>query len=329
MVTSPCIRTLLCVVALCSACVPLDETGTLVPPTVAEDAALPSETIEVAGESRRIHIERYGEEGAPVMLWLHGSLSDFRAFRPFASFADDGYRVVFWDQRGNGLSERITADEYTRESIVEEIEAVKNLVSPDEPIVMVGHSFGAMYAALYMSEKPADVSAAVLIEPAGLNGEIFTETFSDIINVKLFSRGLNQTFWQTEFLTPADHEQADYRARAMLLDGQQTSYHCDPENPPEWPVWRPGAMVEGLRQRVLGREGTTFEFDFTAGLDEFPGRVMLLAGECSALGPDYQLEHHIELFSDATVIGLDDVGHRIPAEKPEDTRRAIQTFLDP
>jgi proline iminopeptidase len=324
------LRSLVCLplFAFCAACVPLDETGTLVPPTVAEDAALPSETIQVAGETRRIHLERYGEEDAPAMLLLHGSLSDFRAFRHFAAFADQGYEVVMWDQRGNGLSERITAEEYTRESIVAEIDAIKNMVSPDQPVVLIGHSFGAMYAALYMSESPENVSRAVLIEPGGLNGEIFTETYDEIINVKLFSRGLNQTFWQTEFMTPTDHEQADYRARAMLLDGQQTNYHCDPKNPPEWPVWRPGAMVEDLRQEILGRSGTTYEFDFAEGLDEFPRRVMILAGDCSALGPEYQVEHHLPLFQDATVIGLEDVGHRLIAEKPEDTRLAIQSYLE-
>lgn len=319
----------LCLLALVLAsCVPLDDTGTLVPPTVAEDAALPSETIEVAGELRRIHIERYGEEDAPAMLLLHGSLSDFRAFRPFKSFADQGYEVVMWDQRGNGLSERITAEEYTRDSIVEEIDAIKELVSPDQPVVMIGHSFGAMYTALYMSERPENVSKAVLIEPGGLNGDIFTDTYSDIINVNLFARGMNQSFWQTEFITPTDHEQADYRARAMLLDGSQTNYYCDSKNPPDWPIWRPGAMVEGLRAKILGRSGATFDFDFAAGLDQYPNKVMILAGECSALGPEYQLEHHLPLFSDATVIGLDDVGHRLMAEKPEDTILAIQGYLD-
>jgi proline iminopeptidase len=316
------------VLAVVSACVPLDESGTLVPPTVVEDASLPSETIEVAGHTRRVHLERYGDEDAPAMLLLHGSLSDLRAFRPFASFADQGYQVVMWDQRGNGLSERITAEEYTRESIIEEIDAIKQLVSPDQPVTMIGHSFGAMYTALYMSEKPENVSKAVLIEPGGLNSTIFTETFDEIINVNLFARGSNQSFWQSEFLTPSDHEEMDYRALMMLLDGKQTNYYCDASNPPTWPVWRPGAMVERLRYDILGRSGTTYDFDFAAGLDQFPRKVLILAGECSALGPDYQVEHHLPLFADATVIGLDGVGHRLMAEKPEDTLLAIQGYLE-
>ena len=98
--------------------------GYLVPPTVDEDPALPRAVITVASKSRAIHLQTFGDPANPPFLFLHGSLADHRAFLPFRELAD-AYFVVMWDQRGIGLSERISASEFTEEFVVEEIDAVR------------------------------------------------------------------------------------------------------------------------------------------------------------------------------------------------------------
>ena len=77
--------------------------GNLVPQTVAEDPSLPA--IDLAGT--RFHAEAFGDPDAPVILILHGGPGkDYRGMLPLKALADDGFRVVFWDQRGAGLSKR-------------------------------------------------------------------------------------------------------------------------------------------------------------------------------------------------------------------------------
>src|SRR6185436_19073286 len=84
--------------------------GNLVPKTVDQDPALPQ--IEVAGA--QLHAEAYGDPEAPIVMVLHGGPgSDYRSLLPLKELAHDGYRVVFWDQRGAGLSQRFPADTYS------------------------------------------------------------------------------------------------------------------------------------------------------------------------------------------------------------------------
>ena len=127
-------RALVAAALLLAACITPREPGALVPPTVDEDPALPRVLLSVAGRTRAVHLRTFGDPANPTVLFLHGSLSDHRSFLPFRVLADR-FHVVLWDQRGNGLSERITAGEYGWDSVVEEIDAVKALVSPDRPFV--------------------------------------------------------------------------------------------------------------------------------------------------------------------------------------------------
>lgn len=310
-------------------CLSPSDPGALVPPTADHDSRLPQRSITVAGRARAIHIETFGDPSRPVLFILHGSLADYRALRPFQVLSDR-YFVVMWDQRGNGLSERIDKEEYTVDSIVEEIDALKELYAPDQSITLMGHSFGGMYSALYMSRHPSWVRQAVLLEPGGLNGHIFGDTFSDIVQINLFEDGMNQMFWQNEVLSPEDHEELDYRALMFLLNGDQMNYYCDREHPPRLPVWRPGGYVEYLRQVMLGGGvlSANFDYDFAVGLDAFPAKVLLIGGECSALGPDYQTRHHLPLFREAEVVSIPSAGHRLFVEQFDAVLAAVRGYLD-
>ncbi|MCA9628971.1 MAG: alpha/beta hydrolase [Myxococcales bacterium] len=324
------LATALLVMALVSLpqCYSTTDPGNLVPPTAEQDPRLPQITLKVAGRSRQVHLQTFGDRENPPLFLLHGSLSDFRALLPFQALSDR-YYVVMWDQRGNGLSERIGSEEYSFDSVVEEIDELRSRYAGGRPVSLIGHSFGAMYSALYMSRHPEHVDQAVLVEPAGLNGQIFTDTFSDVIDIDLFSPELSETYWQNEVLAPSSHEAMDYKALLLLENGHQTHYFCDADHPPRWPVWRPGAFVEYRRGKLMGAglSGGNFDFDFAKGLDTFPRKVLLIGGTCSALGPDFQSRYHVPLFADAEVDTIQGAGHRMFVEKPDDVLVAVRGYL--
>jgi len=321
---------LLALIASAASCIAVTEPHALVPATADQDPALPQIRLRVAGHSRAVHVETYGDEAAPVILVLHGSLGDFRALRMMKALADR-YRVILWDQRGNGLSERISADEYTWDSVVEEIDAIAFRYAPGRKVTLIGHSFGAMYAALFTARHPERVEQLVLLEPGGLNGRIFQETFDSVISVDLLDPAMNAMFWQNELLSPGAHETMDHRALMILLNGQQTNYFCDPDHPPAYPVWRPGAYVEyvrGLRMGTGGGFGTPhFDFDFSTGLERFEAKTLIVAGTCSALGPDFQRRYHVPLFARAELATIEGAGHRMFVEKPDAVLSAVRSYL--
>ncbi len=304
------------------------EADGLVPPTADEDPDLPQIEIEVAGHRRAVHLQTHGEAGDPTILVLHGSLADFRSMRLFADLAEDGYFVVLWDQRGNGLSERITDEEIGEAAVLEEIAAIKARFSPDAPVTMLGHSFGAMYSALYASRHPADVERLILLEPAGLTGEIFEATFGDVFRLNLFDPDLARTYWQNELLGPVDHAQMDYKALQLLHSGGLLDYYCDPEALPNLPVWRPGAYYDLVRNdKLQPHRAGHFEYDYARGLDTWPGAVLLVGSECSALGEAFQREHHLARFDDVQLVRVDDAGHRLMVEQPAQVLAHVRAFL--
>lgn len=298
----------------------------LVPATVEQDPRLPRFLVTAGGVQRAVHLQAFGDSTLPVLLGLHGSLSDHRSLLPLAELSD-GYRVVLWDQRGNGLSERISREEYSEDSILREIDAIADAFSPGDPVVLVGHSFGAMYAALYMSRRPHRVRAAVLLEPGGLTGEIMAATFREAINVRLVGAGPGRTWWQNFVLSPSHHEALDQKALLILGDGSQTNYFCDPRSPPRIPVWRPGGFVEHLRGELFSDGRGGFRYDFARGLEHQDAPVLLVGGECSALGGGFQRRWHEGLFGNASTVEIPGVGHRMLSEDPEGVLQVIRTFL--
>jgi proline iminopeptidase len=126
------------------ACETLDPTepGNLVPPTVAEDATLPA--IEMNGS--RFHLETFGNPANPVIMFLHGGPgSDYRSLLRLAerhngySLADE-YFLVYWDQRGTGLSKRHDKDVLTIATYTNDLDSLVNRYSPGKPVLLIGES---------------------------------------------------------------------------------------------------------------------------------------------------------------------------------------------
>src|SRR5262245_39567974 len=97
----PSIPSLISAFAVCAVAACTGDYSDLVPKTVDEDPSLPS--LEISGT--RLHLETFGTPGNPVVIVLHGGPgADYRSLLPLSALADDGFFVVFWDQRGTGLS---------------------------------------------------------------------------------------------------------------------------------------------------------------------------------------------------------------------------------
>src|SRR5687767_1729721 len=76
-----------------------------VQPTLQRDPSLPR--VELNGYA--FHSEHFGAPGKPVLIVLHGGPgADYRYLLGVKALADD-YQVVFYDQRGTGLSPRVPA----------------------------------------------------------------------------------------------------------------------------------------------------------------------------------------------------------------------------
>ena len=209
-------------VLLLSSCEPdlsIHEPGNLVPRTVDQDSSLPS--IKVNGV--QLHAEAFGNPNDPMIVVLHGGPGiDYRHLLNCKEFADHGYRVVFYDQRGAGLSQRFPFSSYTMQVAYDDLNGViaHYRTSPTQPIFLLGHSWGAMLATAYINQYPAsDIRGLILGEPGGLKWEDVEDYVSRSQDFRLLGEGLNDAVYAEQILTGKqnDHAIIDYK----LTSGQR------------------------------------------------------------------------------------------------------------
>src|SRR5690606_12091005 len=79
----------------------------LVLPTVSNDKSLPS--LEIRGV--KLHLQTEGDPKNDTIILLHGGPgNDYRHLLSLLPLGDE-YHLVFYDQRGAGLSERVRSEE--------------------------------------------------------------------------------------------------------------------------------------------------------------------------------------------------------------------------
>jgi proline iminopeptidase len=315
-------RTLGLVLAL-AGCLDPGESGNLVPRTVTEDPTLPA--IDVAGT--RFHAEAFGAPDAPILLTLHGGPGvDYRSMLPLAALADDGYRVVFWDQRGAGLSARHDADTYTTDTYLDDLEAViaHYTVRADQPVVLIGHSWGAMYATALINERGdlgGRVRGMVLSEPGAFN-EAQLRSFLDSLmgSIDFLGEQLDDAAWARAEMSASDHARADYLGSLFAYRGVPSEMH-DPANPT--PYWRYGAVVN----EALLKVAYDTHFDWTTNLGAFHRHVLFLRGDLNTAATLEQQQTLAASYPDATIETITGVGHEMQYERADEYLAHVRAYL--
>lgn len=303
-----------------------------IPATADANPALPGQ--EVLGV--RLHVQSFGAPDAPVIIVLHGGPGgDHRSLLPLRALSDR-YRVVFYDQRGAGLSERVADAALTLDDHVAELDALAKAHSPDRPVALVGHSWGAILAAAHLGLHPDRVSAAVLIEPGFLDGagwRAFDARARPLVADQWQTlRGLGALlasgFRALHVTGPDGDARGDYfmgRMVAGFANHPANPYHC-PGEAFDSPGWRIGARA----MQAVPRQSGPGDMDaLAARLVAFPGPVLLMAGACNDwIGAPLQ-KRHLDLFTKARLVEIPKAGHDVVDDRPVAAIAAIRAFLDP
>ncbi|MBA2389441.1 MAG: alpha/beta hydrolase [Geodermatophilaceae bacterium] len=100
----------------------------------------------VADDGIRLHVEEVGPLDAEwVVIFVHGytlALGSWHFQR--LALARPGLRLVFYDLRSHGRSERASADSCELDQLGHDLAAVLGVAAGDRPTVLVGHSMGGM-----------------------------------------------------------------------------------------------------------------------------------------------------------------------------------------
>ncbi len=125
-------------------------------------AQRPDRTRRVDASGVSIAVHEWGDESARPLLLAHGGFDFAGTFDVFAPLlAGAGWRVVCWDQRGHGDSDR--APLYQWEADMRDAVAVLDSVTA-APVPLVGHSKGGSLTTHLAAGLPHRVSAVVNID---------------------------------------------------------------------------------------------------------------------------------------------------------------------
>ncbi|MEM5405824.1 MULTISPECIES: alpha/beta fold hydrolase [Paraburkholderia] len=132
-----------------------------------------SEFVDVNGI--RLHVRRWGAEGAPVLFMLHGWMDVAASFQFVVDALDargGDWQVIAPDLRGFGLSDWPVAQgqgsNYWFPDYLADLDALLAHYAPEGQVDLVGHSLGANIVCLYAGVRPERVRRVVDLEGFGL-----------------------------------------------------------------------------------------------------------------------------------------------------------------
>jgi len=282
------------------------EPGLLVPRTADQDASIPS----IFVNNTVLHSEAFGNPADPMLVILHGGPgSDYRYLLNCKAFAAEGFYVVFYDQRGSGLSKREEKSTFSLQIMLDDLSGViaHYRTAPDQKIILVGQSWGAMLATAFINENLQQIAGAIVSEPGGLVWEDIEAYMKRAHKFGITSESLNDATYLDQFITgnEADHAMLDYK---HSLSFGSTASPDNPTGDTELPpFWRLGAIVN---QAVM-EMGKRDKPDFTTNLDAFTTEVLFVYSERnSAYGPEYA-QHVSSAYPSVQLKRIDGTGHSL------------------
>jgi len=301
-----------------------------VPDTVTTDPTIPH--IEIDGVV--FHAETFGDPKNPVVVVVHGGPGGNYGYLLNLHQLEDDYFVVFYDQRGAGLSPRVDASELSLESSIADLHRIVSHYGQGEPVYLVGHSWGAMLAAGYIGEHSEFVDKVVLAEP----GELTDATLEKFHERQSASQGfayyrvLVPTIFETFHMKPQDADAVpDYIGLQMayaFVGSAEAGYLCADESvvatEPDVPV-PPSRLGATAFNAIFGASADFSQIEVNA--PNYTDEVLFIAGECTTSTGEELQRAQMSIFPQARLVVIPNAGHEMIGDNPVDTLAAIREYF--
>ena len=263
-----------------------------VPPTVENNPSL--EFVEL--ENYRFHVRTVGDKKLPPVIVVHGGPGgDSKYLYPIQGLSST-HHLIFYDQRGTGLSPRVNKELLTLQSSLDDLHRIVSHYGAGRQVKLIGHSWGAMLVVGYLSQHPSKVSHAVVVEPGILNP----------VSAAEFVRRLkaSQSIWDAlpllkyvllaPFVSSVDgHERFDFvMTRLMNRAKPGGPYQCAGEAMQANDFERAGYAAFANMLKPVLHDPESFSQDLTKGVAAYRGMLLMLSSECSFIGYAYQQTLH-------------------------------------
>lgn len=302
--------------------------------TVAQDSTIQHITIDGV----TFHAETHGSDTNRTTIVIHGGPGqDYRYLLPLKALADE-FHLVFYDQRGTGLSPRVDPSELTMQSTLDDLHRIINHYSPDKKVNIIGHSWGAMVGSGYLAQHPERINKIVLCEPGFLTADMSKEfmrrtngfkvdmNFKNILLIgKIVLRGLHVD-------GPDDQAIKDYIFQNLVgsevENHPMAGYFCGEKfEAKNMSYWRLSMEAsQSIPKSQLDADGNMV-LDLVSGVENFPDTVLFIAGACNKfIGPDYQ-QKQVKHFPRYELSVIENAGHNMHIDQPEAFFKLVRAYF--
>jgi pimeloyl-ACP methyl ester carboxylesterase len=237
--------------------------------------------------------------GAPPILFIHGWTCNIGTFRDQIPFFTKNHRVVAYDQRGHGESDKPDQD-YNIEGFVNDAVWFINELRLEKS-VLVGHSMGGTIVLNLVQKHPELASAAVLIDSPIL---LLDDAGKALVNPLL--AGLESP------------------AYAGVVEGFGRMGFFNKNSPPEL-VEELIAVIKSAPQRLMFTALKSTLDDANKPAGPLPVPSLFIRAEEPQMAP---VEGLRERYPGMSVVTVPGTAHFVQMEQPAATNNIIKDFLD-
>ena len=299
--------------------------------TVEQDPSIPHVTLD----NVTMHVETFGADSNEVVIIIHGGPgNDFKYLLDLKSLANE-YFVVFYDQRGTGLSPRVPAEELTMDNLVQDLYDLSAYYGKGKPVHLIGHSWGGMLATAFVTKHPERVDKLVLAEPGPLTPEMASRYNAKMqleLSWELLVH-LGKSYFKSLHVEEIDEQaRGDFFFQTFAMDTTVdnhplAAYFCNRDisqlNPDYWRY----SATTSYQVMFKGMQDAENQMNIGSGSEVFTNKILLLAGECNQLtGPEFQ-KQQMTLFYDIEMVTITNAGHFMLSEQPEQSLGAIRKYF--
>lgn len=276
-------------------------------------------------DGTKLHVEIAGK-GGPTVVLAHGFSLNLALWHYQIRDLAPTFRLVLFDQRGHGRSERATDGDWSLDALAKDLEAVIRVYGGPDPVAVVGHSMGGMavlkFCELYPEMLGSRVAALGLVNTtsADVIGGIFPRRLS--AGLQMIQEGAVRALASNSGRVDA--------LRGRTRDLAYLAVRTAGLGPKALPsiVEFVDQMLNQTRTEVWARLlPALLAMDVSGVLDKIDVPTLIVVGTHDRLSPPGAAERIAAGIKNSELVVMRDVGHMSMLERPHSFNARLRAFL--
>lgn len=276
-----------------------------------------------------LYVEEEGS-GIPIVLINGGPGGTHHYFHPWFSAAAKYTRIIYYDQRGCGLSDFLSGKEgYSVDQAVYDLEAIRKSLKIDKWILL-GYSYGGFLAQYYTTKFPGSMAGLILVGASpniqGLEGNSRVDMFVtreenarlEKINndlSSLFKSGLINKEKYTQLIIYNNYLNADWKRQNFYKPSRERAAQM--------------ALYEWVHDNNFNSilNNSESRIDLTSAFNKCPIPTLILEGKWDLTWAENKKEALKMNHPGSKMIVFESAAHGIYDEEPDEFFGALKDFI--